>query len=68
MSRCADFVVLNKIDQVEGDSSLKELTAIMESLNPLAKVSSGAALVVMGVCVRACARARICLCSAMQGF
>ncbi|KAK9791398.1 hypothetical protein WJX73_003423 [Symbiochloris irregularis] len=36
---CADFVVLNKIDQL-GEDSLKELISIVESLNPLAKVVS----------------------------
>lgn len=36
---CADWVVLNKTDQLEA-GKLTELQAIMESLNPLAKVTS----------------------------
>ena len=35
--RCADFVLLNKIDQLEG-GKVDELSQIMRSLNPLAQV------------------------------
>ena len=36
--RCADYVLLNKIDQLQ-PGRLGELTEIMKSLNPLAQVS-----------------------------
>lgn len=34
---CADFVILNKIDQLD-DAQLESLKGIASSLNPLAKV------------------------------
>ena len=37
LCRCADYVLLNKIDQLQ-DGRLGELNDIMRSLNPLAQV------------------------------
>lgn len=37
-SRCADFVILNKMDQLASEEQKDSLTAIVSALNPLAKV------------------------------
>lgn len=37
-SRCADFVILNKMDQLTSEDQKDSLVAIVSALNPLAKV------------------------------
>lgn len=42
LHRCADFVILNKADMMN-PAMMDSLTAIVESLNPLAQVREGSA-------------------------
>lgn len=39
MSRCADFVILNKVDQLTLEDQKDSLVEIVSALNPLAKVT-----------------------------